>query len=82
MTRLWPKGIPIQVQFDPDPSRFTWQGQVHQVIDINKRWRVHTNWWLGRVWRDYYKLTTHSGLLVIIYHDLQTDGWYLQRLHD
>jgi glycosyltransferase involved in cell wall biosynthesis len=32
--------------------------------------------------RDYYKLVTHTGLLVVIFQDLVTGDWYLERLYD
>jgi len=34
------------------------------------------------VWREYFKLTTQTGLLVVIYLDLLNGKWYLQRLYD
>jgi hypothetical protein len=52
------------------------------VQGIAKRWRVDVDWWRGRVWREYFKLTTHTGLLVILYRDVLTGRWYLQRLYD
>ncbi len=85
MTRLWPEGTPIVVfQNGSDvPDRITWQGQTHPVSEIAKRWRVSAEWWRGEpVARDYFKLTTTTGLLLIIYRDLQTDTWHLQRLYD
>ena len=84
MTYLWPKGSPITVVFDGmyAPQRFTWQGRTHQVKQITKRWRVDQDLWQHRVWREYFKLLTSSGLLVIIYRDLLTGQWYLQRLYD
>lgn len=84
MTRLWPEGSPIEVAGSnvEIPGQFTWQGQQHPVADIAKRWRVHVDWWREPTHRDYYKLTTTTGLLVIIYHDLIHDTWFLQRLYD
>lgn len=83
MTRLWPDGDPIQVVGSNEvPGRFIWQGQHHPVADIAKRWRVHAGWWHDSTHRDYFKLTTTTGLLVIIYHDLHRDAWFLQRLYD
>jgi hypothetical protein len=64
------------------PYAFTWLGRTHQVQGIAKRWRVDVDWWRDRVWREYFKLTTHTGLLVILYRDVLTDRWYLQRLYD
>ena len=84
MTHLWPQGEPITVQSDPllTPQVFTWQGRRHPVRQIAKRWRVDQEWWQGRIWREYFKLTTGTGLLVVIYRDLLTSAWYLQRLYD
>jgi hypothetical protein len=39
-------------------------------------------WWREGIRRDYFKLTTTTGLLVVIFHDLDTGDWYLQRLYD
>jgi hypothetical protein len=64
------------------PSQFTWLGRRHQVTEITKTWRVDVDWWRDRVWRAYFKLRTDSGLLVIIFQDLLTRNWYLQRLYD
>jgi hypothetical protein len=66
----------------PNPTTFTWQGQAHHVQGVAKRWRVDIDWWRGRVWREYFKLTTHTGLLVILCRDVLTGRWYLQRLYD
>ena len=49
---------------------------------VARRWRVDQDWWRQRVWREYFKLTTRTGLLVIIYRDLLSGRWYLQRLYD
>ena len=84
MTRLWPDGLPIDVLASRTgrPRRFTWQGQSHQVEEITRHWRVDTGWWAERSWREYHKLVTDTGLLVIVYHDLEGGRWYLQRLYD
>ena len=91
MTRLWVAGDPITVQTSTlsptdviaiDPVQFTWHDQDHHVAQITRQWRVDIDWWRERIWRSYYKLSTESGLLVIIYQDLLTGQWYLQRLFD
>lgn len=82
MTRLWPEGERIEVSGESLPVAFTWQGRSHHVQGIAKCWRVDEGWWRQRVWREYFKLHTDSGLLVIVYHDLLTGQWYLQRLYD
>lgn len=84
MTYLWPTGTPIDVTFDSlyTPQQFTWQGKTHRVKQITKRWRVDQGWWQQRIWREYFKVSTGTGLLVVIYRDLLTGRWYLQRLYD
>lgn len=84
MTRLWPEGTPIEVTASPlgQPLQFRWRAQTHQVDAITRHWRVNIDWWQSPIWRDYYKLTTVTGLLVVIYHDLHQDAWFLQRLYD
>lgn len=84
MTRLWSKAMPIVVQSGSDsPECLIWERQTHDVAAVVKQWRVGADWWRGEaVARDYFKLTTTTGLLIIIYRDLQTGAWYLQRLYD
>ena len=84
MTHLWAEGELIAVRCDgPDnPCTFTWGGATHPVQGIAKRWRVDVDWWRTRIWREYFKLYTRTGLLLILYHDLLTGQWYLQRLYD
>jgi hypothetical protein len=84
MTLLWPEGEPVTVQGDElgTPHSFSWRGGTHRVQGIAKRWRVDYGWWRRRIWREYFKLHTDTGLLVILYHDLLGRKWYLQRLYD
>ena len=84
MTRLWVGGVLVEAQVGSNdlPVRFTWEGQIHPVQHIANRWRVDVGWWRLRICRDYFKLTTSTGLLVTVYHDLVTGCWYLQRMYD
>ena len=84
MTRLWPEGEGIEVDVDGEgaPLSFAWRGYRHRVQGIAKRWRVDEGWWRNRVWREYFKLATADGLLVLLYRDLLTGDWRLQRLYD
>ena len=46
---------------------------VEQIVD---RWRVDAGWWQRRIWREYFQLTTKSGLLLLIYHDVRSGATY------
>lgn len=84
MTRLWLNGVLIRVEVDSSniPRQLIWQRQLHSIQHIYNRWRVDREWWNQRIWREYLLLDTQSGLLVVIFHDLVRDRWYLQRLYD
>jgi len=84
MTRLWVSGVPISaaVNAEGELTAFRWRDRDHVVEVVVTRWRVDMRWWTLRVWRDYFELTTHSGLMVVVYRDLMSDDWYLQRLYD
>jgi hypothetical protein len=85
MSPLWRDGQSIEVIIDPlgMPVSLIWEGQHHAVSHVANHWRVDEGWWLGqRSWREYFKLATATGLLVIVYHDLTTGTWHLQRLYD
>jgi hypothetical protein len=83
MTRLWSHGDAITVSTKRGlPISFIWQDREHLVASIAKRWRVDEGWWRHRVWRECFKLATDTDLLVVIYRDLVSGEWYLQRLYD
>jgi hypothetical protein len=84
MTRFWPHGVPISVLMDAKATPLTvlWDGTRHPVDIIERRWRDDLLWWRARIWREYFVLRTHTGLLIMIYHDILSDTWRLQRLYD
>lgn len=84
MTRFWSSGDPIRVDVDDDgrPLAFLWRNQHHPIEGITQHWRVDAEWWILRIWRDYFKAYTRTGLLVIIFQDLLTGQWKLQRVYD
>jgi hypothetical protein len=84
VTRFWPDGLLIAVSCDAlaTPQALVWAGHRHIVAAVVERWRVDEGWWRKRVWREYFTLTTESGLLLQIYHDVPSHSWRLQRLYD
>lgn len=86
MTRLWPEGVILALIPDPQqrPASFVWQGRRHQVLTIHEEWQVDIDWWddAGRVWRDYFVLTTTGGLLCLLYRDRLMREWRLAKIYD
>lgn len=85
MTWFWAEGLVVTVETTGQgtlPVVFVWGAARHPVAGIIRRWRVDTGWWEDRVWRDYFRLYTETGLLVVLFHDLTTGTWALERLYD
>ncbi len=64
------------------PGSFTWRGRKHTVAKIIRRWQIDEQWWRERICREYFKLATNNRMLVIVYQDLVSSKWHLQRLFD
>ena len=81
MSRLW-EGAALQVQLaDGWPRKIRWQGSWRRVERIALTWQVDMSWWGARVYREYFKLLA-GGMALVIYHDLLSDKWALQRVYD
>jgi hypothetical protein len=84
MTLLWIMGDLIDVSLSPSgvPIHILWRKQRHPVAAILNDWRVDAEWWRFRIFRDYYKILTGTGLLIVIFHDRIKGEWRLLRVYD
>ena len=86
MTRLWAAGQGIEMQGDARGKlrNFIWQGRTHTIHTIRQHWQVDTDWWSedGRVYREYFAVTTTEGLLCVLYLDFLDEQWYLEKCYD
>jgi hypothetical protein len=84
MTRFWPTGIPIQVIVDAvvAPRVLLFEEQSHVVERVLRRWRLDQTWWRDWVCREYFLVRTQTGLLVMLYRDVVSGEWLLQRIYD
>jgi hypothetical protein len=84
MTRLYQPPQPIEATSDDEgePLSFEWRGRAHPVLQASSRWRIHLEWWRREIWREYFQVETGGHLTGIIYRDLLTDRWYLERIFD
>jgi hypothetical protein len=82
MSPFWHDGEAVFVVVaDSRPARFTWHRRIHHVAAISARWRTHVAWWSEReMWRDYWEVTTDSGFLCVLFHDLIDLSWFLERI--
>lgn len=84
MTRLWKRGKPLTVYLDDNnqPMFLQWGNTPHLVEKIILFWQFDTRWWEARIYKNYYRVLIVQGTLMVIYHDLLTDTWAVQRVYD
>ena len=83
MSRYFGEGILIQVEQDgaAQPRLFVWRQYRYSIDQITNDWRIEAEWWDNPIVRDYFEVTTRTGLWVVLFHDCITDAWFMQRLY-
>ncbi len=86
MTRLWTTANGIEVRRDARGKllSFTWRGRAHTIQKVRQHWQVDSDWWSeeGRVYREYFAVTTNDGLLCVVYLDFLDEQWYIAKTYD
>ena len=72
---------PIQVMQGPTGQvrALLWNNRFYPVTCIYEEWRQRRGWWAQPLARDYLRLETQEGLVRVVFHDLPTDRWWLER---
>ncbi len=79
MTKLYFE--PITVEFHNDhPRLFVWRKNIYRITAVLKRWMISVDWWRQEISRQYYTVECDDLGTYDIYRD--TQGWFLERLHD
>ncbi len=83
MTKFFNPAIEIKVQEASNgcPTGFIYNHKSAQVRHINRQWRIREGWWRDEAAREYFQLET-SRFVCMIYRDMLTSNWYLQRIYD
>ncbi len=83
MSPLWSEAAFVPVVTEGDrPASFRWDQHPHAVTRVSRHWRVHLDWWTDKeLWRDYWEVATDTGLLCVLYCDLLTEEWFLERVY-
>lgn len=85
MSYLWlDEAIRVETDVEGCPLGFLWRGQKYRIAKILSRWQEHTDWWSDerKIWRDYLRVDTAEGMLLVMYQDLVTRHWHLERIYD
>jgi hypothetical protein len=62
------------------PERIEMFGRVSEV-QVVERWRISERWWSQPIDREYVRVTG-PGWLALIFRDLLSGGWFLERIYD
>lgn len=62
------------------PESIEMFGRVSEV-QVVERWRISERWWPQPIDREYVRVTG-SGWLALIFRDLLSGGWFLERIYD
>jgi nucleotidyltransferase/DNA polymerase involved in DNA repair len=56
-----------------------WPDHLTRVVRLSEHWRVRRRWWGKPIRRNYYRLETAEPRVRVVFHDLETDRWWLER---
>jgi hypothetical protein len=78
-----PPPRPLHVTTDPEglPRALVWRDRIRQVETIYETWRERRCWWSQPVERDYFRLETDEGHVRVVFRDVRSGRWLLERRH-
>jgi hypothetical protein len=82
VTRLLSPPATVELTLAADGTPAFISGALHGAIDPITRWKVETEWWNRAVVREYWKVLVGSEVLCDLYHDLDRDQWFVERIYD
>jgi nucleotidyltransferase/DNA polymerase involved in DNA repair len=76
-----PPPQPVQVTTDRQglPRALVWRDRIREVKLVYETWRERRRWWSLPVERDYVRLETDDGLVRVVFRDVRTGRWLLER---
>ncbi|MCZ6916099.1 MAG: hypothetical protein O7I93_04920 [Gemmatimonadetes bacterium] len=61
------------------PAAITLDGKSKRIEVIRETWRIDDEWWRDQIARSYMEVILEGGGRVMLYEDLLTGEWFLQR---
>ena len=82
MTRLLQPAPEVAVELGPEGAPARLRGEQGGPLDPQARWLVEQDWWERPVAREYWKVVLSNEVLLEVFHDLNADRWFLERIYD
>jgi len=78
-----PKPSPVQVTTDRNglPRAIAWREHIREVRCVYELWRERRRWWSQPIERDYFRLGLEDGQMRVVFRDVRTNQWLLERRH-
>jgi DNA polymerase-4 len=78
-----PPPRPIQVTTDRHglPRALVYRDRIREVAAVYETWRERRRWWSLPVERDYFRLETADGQVRVLFRDVRSGRWLLERRH-
>jgi DNA polymerase-4 len=78
-----PPPRPIQITTNPAglPRALVWRDRIREVEAVYEIWRERRRWWGQPVERDYFCLETDDGQMRVVFCNVRTGRWLLERRH-
>jgi len=81
--RLRALNLPVKAHVRVDeaghPQALLRDGEALPVEEIRELWRIDDEWWRSPIIRCYADVVLAGGRRVILYQDLVTGDWWMQR---
>jgi hypothetical protein len=61
------------------PLALVWRDRIHEVAVVYETWRERRRWWGFPIERDYFRLETSEGQVNVVFRDVRSDRWFLER---
>ncbi|MFQ5923623.1 MAG: hypothetical protein ACE5M4_12345, partial [Anaerolineales bacterium] len=72
-----PEPIDVRMSEEGYPSAFIRGKRWNRVATIDLHWRLEGDWWWGEGRKDYYKIVTRKGEILVLFHESKEERWYL-----
>lgn len=76
-----PRPVQVTAGLDGLPRALVWREHMREVETIYEAWRERRHWWGHPVERDYFRLWTCDGQMYVVFRDLRTGRWWIERRH-
>lgn len=78
-----PRRVRVRTGDAGQPVSLLWGGRW-EPVRVSNRWRLEDDWWRegAEVARAYYRVTTASTMVCVVFRDEVGGEWYVERILD